>query len=403
MFDSLKKKLADWIKSSTDKVKEVFAEEKPDKKEKKKLKKQKLEKKSKIKKEKYQKKNLTKEALEEQRKISQEIVEDIKREGLEIKSPEQRFEELGKEEEEEKEELKEEGEIEKKPGFFSRLFAGRKFKVTDEYFEEIFSSLELILLENNVALQAVENIKEKLKKELIGKEIDKDKLEEDIRNSLKRSIEEMLKEPFDLIEKIKEKQGTYVIVLFGINGSGKTTTLAKLANLFQKNKLSCVLAAADTFRAASIEQLQEHGKRLGVEVIKSQYNADPASVAFDAIKHAQAKAIKVVLIDTAGRMHTKDSLMKEMEKIVRVSKPDMKIFIGESITGNDATEQAKIFNEVVGIDGIILSKADVDDKPGAVLSVSYITGKPILYLGIGQSYSDLEKFDKKKIIERLGL
>jgi fused signal recognition particle receptor len=163
------------------------------------------------------------------------------------------------------------------------------------------------------------------------------------------------------------------------------------------------MAASDTFRAASIEQLEEHGKNLGIKVIKSQYKADPASVAFDAISHAKSHKIKVVLIDTAGRMYTKSDLMREMEKISRVSKPDLKIFIAESITGNSATEQAKQFNETIGIDGIILSKADIDEKSGTILSVSYITEKPILFLGTGQEYSDLQKFDKEKIISQLGL
>jgi fused signal recognition particle receptor len=405
MFDSLKKKLSGWIKSSTEKVKEVFIEETKEKPKEKKIKKKEAKNKSKkaAKAEKRERKKLSKEEKEKAQKVSQDIVEDIKKEGLEIKSPEVRFEEEFSEEEQE--EAEEQDEKKEEKGFFARLkekLTG-KFKITENYFDDIFSELELLLLENNVALQAVEYIKEKLKKELIGKEIEKEKLGEEIKASLKLAVEDMLKTPFNLLEKIKEKQGVYIIVLFGINGSGKTTTIAKLANLLKKNNISVVLAAGDTFRAASIEQLQEHASRLKVEVIKSQYNADPASVAFDAIKHAQSKSIKVVLIDTAGRMHTKDSLMKEMEKIARVAHPDLKIFIGESITGNDATEQAKAFNDAVGIDAIILSKADVDEKPGALLSVSHVTGKPILYLGVGQEYKDLETFDKSKIIERLGL
>ena len=405
MFDSLKKKLSGWIKSSTEKVKEVFIEETKEKPKEKKIKKKEAKNKSKkaAKAEKRERKKLSKEEKEKAQKVSQDIVEDIKKEGLEIKSQEVRFEEEFSEEEQE--EAEEQDEKKEEKGFFARLkekLTG-KFKITENYFDDIFSELELLLLENNVALQAVEYIKEKLKKELIGKEIEKEKLGEEIKASLKLAVEDMLKTPFNLLEKIKEKQGVYIIVLFGINGSGKTTTIAKLANLLKKNNISVVLAAGDTFRAASIEQLQEHASRLKVEVIKSQYNADPASVAFDAIKHAQSKSIKVVLIDTAGRMHTKDSLMKEMEKIARVAHPDLKIFIGESITGNDATEQAKAFNDAVGIDAIILSKADVDEKPGALLSVSHVTGKPILYLGVGQEYKDLETFDKSKIIERLGL
>jgi len=411
MFDLFKKKLSSWVENSTKKVKEAMGiEEKPKKKIKKQKQEKKLEKKIEKKVEKKlikQKTKKTAEELKEERKVTSHVLEDIKKEGIEITSPEQRYEETQEESKEFEEEVKEaekSEEKEEKKGFFSRLFGKiSKFTITEDYFDDIFSELELVLLENNVALSSVEFLKERLKKELIGKEIEKSRLGDEIKSSLKSSINQMLKDPFDIIKKIKEKDGTFVIVLFGINGSGKTTTIAKLANLIIKNKLSCVLAASDTFRAASIEQLQEHGRRLNLEVIKSQYNSDPASVAFDAIKHAQSKGIKVVLIDTAGRMHTKDSLMKEMEKIVKVSKPDLKIFIGESITGNDATEQAKVFSETIGIDGIILSKADVDEKSGTVLSVSHVTGKPILFLGVGQEYKDLELFDKKKILDSLGL
>ncbi len=290
---------------------------------------------------------------------------------------------------------------EKKKGFLFKL--KRKFKITEDYFEEIFSDLEFVLLENNVALEVVEKIKESLKNELVDEEIEKKEVEEKIKDALKSSIEEIIKEPFDLIEKIKNKEGPFVIIFFGINGSGKTTTIARLAYLLKKNNLSCVLAASDTFRAASIEQLEKHAKNLDVRIVKSQYNADPASVAFDAIKHAESKGVDVVLIDTAGRMYTKSDLLKEMEKICRVSQPDLKIFVAESITGNDAVEQARTFDEAVGIDGIILTKTDVDEKGGTALSISYVTGKPILYLGTGQDYGDLEKFNKKKLIENLGL
>jgi len=411
MFDSLKKKLSSWIKSSTNKVKEVVGTKKAvETKVKEKQKKvEKIEKKvEKAIERKIRARPTTRR--EEERQIAERVLEDIEEQKLEIKGPEERTEEYEKEQEVQEiekqgEELEQQEETEReKSGFFSRIFnkITGKFKITEEYYNEIFSELETILLENNVALQVVEHLQSNLKKELVGKEIEKGKLEEEIKSALKNSIESMLKEPFDIIERVKTKK-PFVIILFGINGSGKTTTIAKLAYMFKQKKLSVVLAAADTFRAASIEQLQEHGKKLGIEVIKSQYNSDPASVAFDAIKHAQSKKVDIVLIDTAGRMHTKDSLMKEMEKIVRVSKPDLKIFIGESITGNDATEQAKTFNEAVGIDGIILSKQDVDEKGGTSLSVSYITGKPILFLGMGQEYKDLQVFNKKKLIESLGL
>ena len=332
---------------------------------------------------------------------------DLRTEGIEIKSPEEKLEGeidkleigTGTSEEEQKET--------KKLGFFERLKKVFSYTLTETNFEDLFSELEFSLLESNVALEVVEKIKSKLKTELVGKEIKKDKIEIAIKDSLKNAIDEILIEPENVIEQIKEHKKIakqpYKILFFGINGAGKTTSIAKLAKLLEKNKLSCILAAADTFRAASIEQLELHGNKLGVKVIKHEYGSDPSAVAFDAIKYAETNKIDVVLIDTAGRMHTKDNLLKEMEKICRVTKPDLKVFVAEAVAGNDATEQAKAFNEMIGIDGSILSKTDVDEKGGAILSISYITKKPILFLGVGQRYEDLELFNKKKVIENLGL
>jgi len=206
---------------------------------------------------------------------------------------------------------------------------------------------------------------------------------------------------FDRIDEKKEKREPFVICFLGINGSGKTTTIAKITKMLKDKGYSVVLAAADTFRAAAIDQLQEHADRLKVKIIKHDYGSDPAAVAYDAIKHANAKHIDVVLIDTAGRMHTNTNLTDEMKKIVRVSNPDLKIFVGESITGNDCIEQAKVFDEAVSIDGIILSKADVDEKGGAAISISYVTKKPILYLGTGQNYDDIKPFDSQIVVDSL--
>jgi len=281
-------------------------------------------------------------------------------------------------------------------GFFIKF----KKRLTEEKFDEMFEELQMILLQSNVAYDAIESIKESLSEKLIGKIIK----EVDLSKELKESIESILINPPNFLETIKNSESKPFVILFsGINGSGKTTTIAKVANYLQKNKLSVCLAAADTFRAAAIQQLEVHGNRLKVPVIKKDYGSDPASVGFDAIQHAKKNKINVVLIDTAGRMQNKDSLMKEIEKIERVNKPDMKIFLGESITGNDATEQAKAFNDSIDLTGIILSKADVDEKGGTAISVSHVTGKPILFLGTGQEYKDLEVFDKNKLVEKLGL
>lgn len=269
--------------------------------------------------------------------------------------------------------------------------------LTEEKFEQLFEELQMVLLQNNVAYTAIEGIESSLKEKLIGgsKKIS-------IEDALRESIKELLIDSPDLIEQIKSKRDNPFVILFaGINGAGKTTTLAKIANLLKKNKFEICVAACDTFRAASIEQLKVHTDKLNIPLISKDYGADPASVGYDAINYAKKNHLDVVLIDTAGRMNNRDSLMKEIEKICRVNKPDLKIFLGESITGNDATTQAKDFNEAIELDGIILSKADVDEKGGTAISVSKVTGKPIYYLGTGQNYDDLEKFDKNKLIGKM--
>jgi len=380
MFESLKKKLKSWLGTDTKEVKKKVS----------KAKKAAKEKKPKKAKEKFSKKEQIahiakpkKSTIPESQKTPQKTV---------IETREDIVEEI--EQKEEKTNV----------GFFARLKS--KFvskKITEQDFEEIFYELELALLESNVALEVVDVLKENLKKELVGEEIKKQEVTEKITKALKSSIESILIEPPNLLELIKNKSGVFTILFFGINGSGKTTSVAKLAHYLKSNKISCVLAAADTFRAASIEQLETHASRINVPIVKSSYGSDPASVAFEARKYAENHHIKVVLIDTAGRMYTKENLMREMEKIVRVSQPDLKLFVGESISGNDIISQCKTFNDTVGVDGVILTKSDVDVKGGAILSVSYSIKKPIYYLGVGQNYEDLIEFKKKEVIEKLGL
>ncbi len=276
-------------------------------------------------------------------------------------------------------------------------------KLDKKNFNSFWTQLEFLFIENNVALSVTDKIREKLEEELVNKEMKKNEIEKEIKNALRKALSTLLLKPFSLIEKIKKSSGPYVIVFFGINGSGKTTTIAKICRLLQKNNLGCVMAASDTFRAASIEQLGKHASKLGVKVIKHGYGADPAAVAYDAVAYAKSHGIDVVLIDTAGRMHTQENLMREMEKICRVNRPNLKIFVGEATTGNDAVIQAEAFNKAVGIDVIILAKQDVDERGGTAISISYTTGKPILFLGIGQKLTDLEKFDKEKLLRQLGL
>ena len=290
----------------------------------------------------------------------------------------------------EKKEIKKEDKVEEKPkeqpkekkGLFGKIKEKVVTKtINEKQFDELFWELEVGLLENNVAFEVIEKI---------------------IYNTLKKSVNEILDyEKFDLFSKIKEKK-PYVIVFIGVNGSGKTTSIAKFAYMLKKQGLSVVLAAADTFRAASIQQLEEQGKRVDVKVIKHDYGSDPAAVGFDAVKYAKQKDIDVVLIDTAGRQHSNVNLMEEMKKIIRVVKPDLKLYVGEMISGNDCIEQIQNFDKAVSIDGAILSKADIDEKGGTAISVSHVTGKPILYLGVGQELDDLEDFDKNKILDTLG-
>ncbi len=225
--------------------------------------------------------------------------------------------------------------------------------------------------------------------------------EDAIETVLKNSIKRILSRPLDFMEFVEKNPKPAVVMFVGVNGTGKTTVIAKIAHALLKNKRTCVFAASDTFRAGAIEQLEKHGQNLGVKVIKHKAGSDPAAVSYDAVEHAKARHRDVVLIDTAGRMQTNVNLMDEMKKIKKVSKPDMVIFVGDSLAGNDAVDQAKKFNKAVGIDASILTKIDADTKGGAALSIAFVTKKPILFLGTGQEYDDLTSFKPDWMVERL--
>ncbi len=264
-----------------------------------------------------------------------------------------------------------------------------------------------LLIQNDVSVIASEEMCKLLEKELLGEKIGRlENIKNAIYTSLKKVIIEVLTastqiDILEIINKKKQKDEPAIFVFYGVNGIGKTTTIAKVAHYLRKHNFTSVLAASDTFRAGAIQQLDKHAKKLNMKIIKGEYGADGASIAFDAINHAQARHINAVLVDTAGRMETNKNLIEEVKKIVRVVEPDLKIFVGSLLVGNAAWQQAETFSTQVGIDASILTMADADIRGGAALSITYITKKPILFLGNGQSYDDLIPFNAEEFANML--
>jgi len=269
--------------------------------------------------------------------------------------------------------------------------------------EEPMWALEMALMESDVALPVAEEIVREVKSDLVGKKrkigADTGQLAED---SLRSALITLLsRNHLDFDEYIRTKEKPVKILFVGVNGTGKTTSVAKVAKYLLDRGYSVVLAAGDTFRAGAIEQLEVHGNNLGLKVIKHKTGGDPAAVIFDAIEYSRAHNKDVVLADTAGRLHTNINLMDQMKKIVRVTNPDLLIFVDEAIAGNDAVERARLFNESVPIGGSILTKTDADAKGGSAISIAHVTGKPVLFLGVGQTYPDLVKFEPEWLVDRL--
>ena len=278
--------------------------------------------------------------------------------------------------------------------------------ISEKHVEDILFELEMELLQGDVAMEVATEVVENVKTNLVGKKIKRSNdITEHTFNALRDSVAEIIDIPGkSMTEMIEEKKaiGEPLVVMFvGINGTGKTTTIGKLANYYLKKGYTPVIAASDTFRAGAIEQVTYHADNVGVKIIKHQKGSDPAAVAYDAVEHAKAQGKELVLIDTAGRMQTNTNLMDEMKKIKRVSNPDLVIFVGDALTGNDATEQAKKFNEAIDIDGVILTKADADSKGGASLSIGYVIKKPIMFLGMGQGYDDIMEYDPEWMLNQL--
>ena len=276
-------------------------------------------------------------------------------------------------------------------------------KIKEDSLDDLLWDLELALMEADVALPVVEEIKEGVKQNLLGKKYSRGHtLEEVVELSIKDAVHSVLRlNEFDFDDWYSKQSKPVVVMFIGINGTGKTTAIAKIANRLQKKDQTVVLAAGDTFRAGAIQQLTVHADKLGCYIVKHNQDADPAAVAYDAIEHAKAKRKDCVLIDTAGRMQTNSNLIDEMKKIVKVAKPDLKVFVGDSLAGNDAVVQAKAFDDAVGIDAVILTKIDADSKGGAALSIAHTIGKPIAFVCNGQEYDDIIKFDSEWMLNRL--
>lgn len=286
----------------------------------------------------------------------------------------------------------------------TKSFGQKELKEKD--IDEVLFELEIALMESDVATEVIDSIKSDLKKKLIGTTVEKEKIENIVKQSLRENISNLFNTAgkIDILSNIQKKKDTgepYIVMFLGINGTGKTTTLAKVAYLLQQNKFSVVIAASDTYRAGAIEQLSEHANRLNLKIIAQNYGSDPAAVARDAVLYAKSHKIDCILIDTAGRMQTSKNLMDQISKINKVVNPDLRIFVGDSLAGNDTVNQAREFHQYTKFEGAILTKSDADARGGAAISIVKITSTPILYLGVGQEYKDLKVFDKEAFLESI--
>ena len=353
------------------------------------------------------------------RKVEEEAKEEELLEEIEIK-PTKREKE-NKEKEKQKKEIKEEirkiqedikkenleEEIQKK-GFFSKVKEKvTTTKISESQFDEIFEELQITLLENNVALEVVDKIKEDLKMDLVNSPLKRGHIESQVRKALRSSIEEILTTPkldiIKLISKAKSEKRPFIILIIGYNGSGKSITCAKLGLNLKNKGFKPILAAGDTFRAAGASQLVEYGKSVGIPVVHNEKTQDSCSVIFEAVKNAKSKLYDVVIADTSGRIHNNKDLIDELKKISRVNNPDVTLLVLDSLTGSDVVYQMDEFDKAIGVDGVILTKADVDEKGGAFLSAVYIGKKPVLYVGYGQRMDDLKEYNPEDILKNLGL
>ncbi|MFC7140428.1 signal recognition particle-docking protein FtsY [Halosimplex aquaticum] len=285
----------------------------------------------------------------------------------------------------------------------AKLLATGKTVIDEEDLENHLDDLEIALLQSDVEMGVAQEILDGVEENLVGET--RRRLSSTgnlVRDALREALYDVISVgQFDFDERVAEADKPVVIVFTGVNGVGKTTTIAKLSRYFEERGLSSVLANGDTYRAGANEQLQQHADALDREVISHEQGSDPAAVIYDAIEYADAHDVDVVLGDTAGRLHTSDGLMDQLSKIDRVTDPDLTLFVDEAVAGQDAVNRAREFNDAAEIDGAVLTKADADPQGGAAISIAHVTGKPILFLGTGQDYDDLERFDPEEIVDRL--
>ena len=290
----------------------------------------------------------------------------------------------------------EDDETGQKAGLYTKLkvlVTERELILKEDDVREVLDELELVLLESDVALPVTEEIIDHVRRDLVGRHRKfRESPDEIVIETLRDALLEVLGEGFDLPGYIRGHERPVRILFTGVNGTGKTTTVAKVGAYLKREGFSVVIAAGDTFRAGAIEQIDIHAERLGIRVIQHKQGGDPSAVIYDAVEYARAHGLDVVLADTAGRFHNKQNLMNQLGKIRRVMKPDLVFYVDEAIAGNDAVVRAEEFDRTVGADGIVLTKADMDPKGGAAISIAHTIGKPLVFLGTGQGYDDLEPF-----------
>ncbi len=308
-----------------------------------------------------------------------------------------------KEEKKVEQKPKEEVKEEEKKGFFGKIKEKvTTKKISEKQFDEFFFDLEVALLENNVALEVIDKIKEDLKMDLVDVPLQRKDVSKQIMETLKKSVTEILDVPkVSLLDEVKKAEKPFKILFLGYNGVGKSLSVARVAQFFKKNNLKPMLAAGDTFRAAAVAQLEEYGRQVGVPVVKHQQGSDACAVIFDTISSAKAKGCDVVLADSAGRIHSNNDLMQELKKIVNKNKFDLKVLVIEATVGSDVVDQVKQFEKVVGVDALIITKNDVYEKGGSLLSACFLLQKPILFLGVGQGFDDLKEYDSLEVASNM--